>query len=75
MDPKFIKRRIASAIKELDPTDYIDLCILIKSNAVSDDVISETPRGTFVKLDRLDYNLLQQLDDMINTKLQRIATR
>lgn len=75
MDPKLIKRRISTAIKELDRTDYVDICILIKSNNGSADVISETPRGTFVKLDQLEYSLLQQLDDMINTKLQRIARR
>lgn len=70
-----IKRRIAGSIKDLDRTDYIDICILIKSNIQDSSMISETARGTFIDLDGLDESLLKQLDNMISTKLQRISER
>lgn len=70
-----VKRRISSAIKDLERTDYIDICVLIKSNTTKTNMINETPRGTFVNLEMLDENLLFQLDNMINTKLQRISER
>lgn len=70
-----IKRRVGNAIKDLERTDYIDICVLIKSNTAKSHMISETPRGTFVNLDQLSEELLRQLDNMINTKLQRISER
>lgn len=70
-----IKRRITSSIKDLDPHDYIDICVLIKSNTTKTDMINETPRGTFIDLDQIQIELLQQLDHMIFTKLQRISER
>lgn len=73
VDMKLIKRRISSAIKDLDRTDCVDICILIKSNLHSDSPINETPRGTFVDLDMLDGELLKQLDNMIKTKLIRLS--
>ncbi len=74
-DMKSIKKRIVNAIKDLDRTDCIDLCVLIKSNINDSSVVSETPRGTFIDLDKLDDELLKQMDHMISTKLQRIASR
>jgi hypothetical protein len=73
IDMKLVKRRIVSAIKDLDRTDCIDICVLIKSNLHSDSPINETPRGTFVDLDMLDAELLKQLDNMIKTKLIRLS--
>lgn len=70
-----IKRRIGAAIKDLERTDYIDICVLIKSNTSKTHMINETPRGTFVNLEQLSDELLFQLDNMINTKLQRISER
>lgn len=72
---KEIKRRIINAIKDLDPTDYIDICVLIKSNSTSLEMVSESARGTFIDLDMLEVELLKQLDHMIFTKLQRISER
>ncbi len=74
-DIKVIKRKISNAIKDLERADYIDICILIKSNIVEQNMITETPRGTFIDLDCLDEDLLKQLDHMISTKLQRISER
>ncbi len=75
MDMKSTKKRIAGAIKDLDRTDCIDICILIKSNIMESSMINETPRGTFIDLDKLDEDMLRQLDNMIRTKLQRISQR
>jgi hypothetical protein len=74
-DPKLVKRTIVDAIKDLDRTDYIDLCVLIKSNTTETTAINENARGTFIDLDGLDDGLLLQLENMILTKLQRIAER
>ena len=74
-DMTSIKRRISDSIKDLDPTDYIDICKLIKSEVSNNSMISETPRGTFIDLDHLSEELLKQLDHMISTKLQRISER
>jgi hypothetical protein len=72
-DIKSIKKKITVAIKELERTDYVDICILIKSKAVdTSKIVCETPRGTFIDLDCVDEPLLRQLDHMISTKLQRI---
>ena len=70
-----IKRRISTSIKDLDPVDYIDICVLIKSNTSSTSMINETPRGTFIDLDCIDEEILIQLDHMISTKIQRISER
>ncbi len=70
-----IKRKIVNAIKDLDRTDYIDICVLIKSNTTDTSMINETARGTFIDLDRLDSDILLQLDNVISTKLQRISER
>ena len=72
---KTIKRRIVGSIKDLERADYIDICVLIKSNTNSTSMINETPRGSFIDLDCLDESILKQLDHMISTKLQRIAER
>lgn len=74
-DPTLVKRAIVNAIKDLDRTDYIDICVLIKSNTIETMAINETARGTFIDLDGLDDSLLLQLENMILTKLQRIAER
>lgn len=74
-DIKLIKRRISNSIKDLDRTDYIDICVLIKSNIQDSSMVSETARGTVIDLDRLEESLLHQLDNMIMTKLQRISER
>ena len=68
------KRRILSSIRELDRSDYNDICSLIKMfiPTVDNDIITISARGTYINLDRLDNNLLQQLDNMVVTKLQRI---
>ena len=70
-----IKKRISNAIKDLERNDYIDLCVLIKSNTTDLSMITETARGTFIDLDLLDSELIKQLDHMISTKLQRISER
>lgn len=70
-----IKRRISSSIKDLDPHDYIDICVLIKSNTTDTKMVNETPRGTFIDLEQIEDELLRQLDHMIFTKLQRISER
>lgn len=69
-----IKTRIISSIRDLDKSDYIDICSLIKLYVpVADGTcISITERGTYVNLDHLSEALLRQLDDMVLTKLQRI---
>lgn len=68
------KRRISSSIRELDRSDYNDICSLIKMfiPVIDNDIITISARGTYINLDRLDNNLLQQLDNMVVTKLQRI---
>lgn len=75
MDIKRMKKKITTAIKDLDRTDFIDICILIKSNTSDSSMINETPRGTFIDLDRVDENIIYQLDNMISTKLHRISER
>lgn len=72
-DLSSIKRTITSSIKDLDPTDFIDICVLIKTHTSKTHMINETPRGTFIDLDQLDEELLKQLHNMITTKLVRIA--
>lgn len=75
LDISSIKKKIANAIKDLERNDYIDLCVLIKSNTTDLCMITETARGTFIDLDLLDNELIRQLDHMISTKLQRISER
>jgi len=75
MNINTIKRTIVDAIKDLDHTDHIDLCSMIKSDITDESMINETQRGTFINLDNLDEQLLQQLAHMIFTKLQRISDR
>ena len=70
-----VKRNIVNSIKDLDRTDYIDICVLIKSNTTDTSMINETARGTFIDLDRLEPSILYQLDNVISTKLQRISER
>ncbi len=69
-----IKSRILSNIKELDKSDYYDICALIKMyiTDIDNEIISVSLRGTYINLDKLDNGLLQQMDNMILTKLQRI---
>lgn len=74
-DTKQLKRRIRNAIKDLERTDYNDICMLIKVNTNSYPMIDENRKGTFINLDEIDLELLKQLDHMINTKLQRISGR
>ncbi len=74
-DTKIMKRAIVNAIKDMDKTDCIDICILIKSNVNADSMVNETPRGTFIDLDKLEDEILSQLYNMISTKLQRISSR
>lgn len=71
---ELVKRRIVSSIRELDKSDQNDMCELIKIHIpVADNVsISISERGTHVNLDQLDDKLLQQLDNMVLTKLQRM---
>lgn len=70
-----LKRTIVSSIKDLERTDYVDICTLIKSSTTTIDMFTETPRGTFVNLDRLEDAMLVELHHMISTKLQRISGR
>ncbi len=69
-----IKKRIRASIRELDRTDYIDICSLIKTHIpIADNVVVIiSARGTHIELDYLDPQLLRQMDNMIMTKLQRI---
>lgn len=71
-----IKRGIVAAIKDLDQSDHIDICTLIKTTMNdTSGVVSETPRGTFINLDAISDPILMQLYNMVNTKMQRIAER
>lgn len=72
--PELAKQRIKSSIRELDRSDYNDICSLIKMfiPAVDNVTVIQSARGTYINLDCLDANLLQQLDNIIVTKLQRI---
>lgn len=70
-----IKRRIVNSIKDLERPDYIDICVLIKSNTSDTSMVKETPRGSFIDLNYISEELLRQLDNMILTKLQRISER
>lgn len=70
-----IKRTIASSIKDLERADYVDICTLIKGSTSNTEMFTETPRGTFINLDRLDSSMLTELHHMISTKLQRISGR
>lgn len=70
-----MKRRIVDCIKELDISDYRDICSLIKSKTQDVSMINETSIGTNIDLDKMDENLLRYLDDMIQTKIQRIINR
>ncbi len=74
-DIKSKKRNIDNSIKDLDRSDYIDICTLIKSNMSTYPMVNVTPRGTFIDLDMLDESVINQLHNMILTKLQRIAER
>ncbi len=74
-DLKTLKRDIVSSVKNLDRSDYMDICMLIKSNMTQYPMVNETPRGTFINLDMLEEAVVHQLHDMITTKLQRIAQR
>lgn len=68
------KQRIKSSIRELDRSDCIDICSLIKMfiPGVDNKIVIQSARGTYINLDYLDNTLLQQLDNIIVTKLQRI---
>jgi hypothetical protein len=68
-------RRIVECIKELDTSDYRDICSLIKSKTQDINMINETSIGTNINLDLIDDALLRHMDDMITTKLQRIINR
>ncbi len=69
------KREIDRAIKDLDRSDYQDICTVIKSNLTSYPMVSETPKGTFIDLDMLDDVIITQLYNMVITKMKRIAER
>jgi hypothetical protein len=68
------KRRIMASIRELDKSDYNDICSLIKIYipVANNNIISISARGTYINLDQIDEHLLKQLDNMVLTKLQRI---
>jgi hypothetical protein len=67
------KRRIINSIKDLDKTDYNDICMIIKSNASDLSMVTVTVKGTYIDLDRMEIEMLKQLDNIIKTKLQRIS--
>ena len=67
------KRRIISSIKDLDKSDYNDICMIIKNNTTDTSMINITVKGTYINLDRIQIDILKQLDQMVQTKLQRIA--
>jgi hypothetical protein len=72
--PELAKQRIKSSIRELDRSDWIDICSLIKMfiPGVDNIIVIQSARGTYINLDHLDNTLLQQLDNIIVTKLHRI---
>ena len=72
--PEQAKRRIVAGMRDLDRSDYHDICVMIKTVHPKCDsrIITVSARGTHVNLDNLDENLLKQLDDKIISKLQRI---
>ena len=53
-----LKRRILNAIKDLERSDYVDICVLIKSNIMDFSMITETARGTFIELDLLNHEFI-----------------
>lgn len=69
-----IKKRIESSIRELDKSDYEDICKLIKLfiPRADNNIITVINKGTRIDLNKLDDALLQKLDNMIDGKLQRI---
>ncbi len=67
-----IKKYILEGIKDLDKSDYIDICKLIKLKTNNYDMIAVTERGTIVDLDNLDQELLNEIYSVIYSKLQRI---
>lgn len=68
------KWRITSSIRELDRSDLIDICqhIKIYIPGVDGNIIAMSARGTYINLDLLDDQLLQDLDNIVVSKLQRI---
>ncbi len=71
---ELVKQRIKASIRELDKSDYEDICAFIKIfvPVVDNEIVSQSKLGTYIHLDPLDDTLLQQLDNVILTKLQRI---
>jgi hypothetical protein len=69
-----IKKRIESSIRELDKSDYEDICKLIKLFIphADNNIITVINKGTRIDLNKLDDTLLHKLDNMIDSKLQRI---
>jgi hypothetical protein len=72
--PEQAKRRIVAGMRDLDRSDYHDICVMIKTVYPKSDnkIITVSARGTHVNLDNLDDDLLKQLDDKIASKIQRI---
>lgn len=70
-----MKREIVESIKDLDISDYRDICSLIKSKTTNDIMINETSIGTNINLDLIEDALLRHIYDMVTTKLQRIINR
>lgn len=72
--PELAKQRIKFSIRELDRSDCNDICSLAKMfvPVVDNKIVIQSARGTYINLDHLDHALLQQLDNIIVTKLQRI---
>ncbi len=69
------KREIKKAIKDLDESDYIDICKLIKSNLSAYPMVNVTICGTYIDIDQFSDEIIIQLHNMITTKLHRIAER
>ena len=67
------KRRIISSIKDLDKSDYNDICTIIKNNTTDTSMVNITVKGTYINLDKINNDILRHLDQMVQTKLQRIA--
>lgn len=72
--PEHAKQRIVSGMRDLDRSDYHDICVMIKTvyPKCDNNIVTISARGTHVNLDELDHELLKQLDDKIISKLQRI---
>ena len=67
-----MKKNIINNIKDLDKTDYIDICKLIKFKSHDYSMVKTTEKGTYIDLDKVNDELINEIYSMVHTKIQRI---